>query len=330
MTSNHHDDAIRVRHLTKTYGKDVLALGGISFTVRKGEIFGFLGPNGAGKSTTVKILTTLSYPDSGEASINGIDVLREPERVRRVIGVVAQKSGGDPEATGRENLILQGQVHGLSGRKLNQRVDELLERFALTESGNRLVKTYSGGMSRRLDIAMGLIHEPAVLFLDEPTTGLDPESRASMWADVERLAKNEGVTVFLTTHYLEEADKLADRVAIIDQGRIVVEGEPEQLKRELRGDALRVEVDGNGAVTAAHGVLERLDGLDEIVIEGHALHARVADGQTIMPRVFSALDSADVPVASVTMSRPSLDDVYLKYAGRSFQTAGIEPEEGVS
>jgi ABC-2 type transport system ATP-binding protein len=323
MTRN-NDDAIRVHGITKTYGTDVLALAGISFTVRKGEIFGFLGPNGAGKSTTVKILTTLSIPDSGEAEIMGFDVTHQPEEVRRAIGVVAQRSGTDPAATGRENLALQGQLHSLGGRHLERRVEELLDRFGLAEASDRTAKTYSGGMTRKLDIAMGLIHRPAVLFLDEPTTGLDPESRAQMWRDIEVLARDEGVTIFLTTHYLEEADRLAERVAIIDRGQIVVEGSPDQLKAELQGDALHVELANGTPIEAARDVLAGLDGLGEIMVEDRTLHARVGNRRTVVPQVFSTLDAAGIPVAAVTMSRPSLDDVYLRYAGRSYQIGTIE------
>ena len=205
-------------------------------------IYGLLGPNGAGKSTTVKILTSLARPDSGEARVEGVDVLARPGQVRHMIGVVAQRSGADPTATGRENLILQGRLYGLRGAAVRARADELLAHFGLTEAAGRLVKTYSGGMQRRLDVALGLMHRPAVLFLDEPTTGLDPESRAAMWQEIARLAGGEGMTVLLTTHYLEEADRLAGRLAIVDRGRVVTSGTPDELKGELRGDAVQVEL----------------------------------------------------------------------------------------
>jgi ABC-2 type transport system ATP-binding protein len=203
---------IEARDLTKTY-KDVRALDGLGFAVEAGTVFGLLGPNGAGKSTTVKILTTLTRPDGGQASVAGVDVLRHPDRARRAIGLVAQRSGVDLEATGRENLTLQGQVYGLRGAELRGRVGELLERFGLAEAADRVARGYSGGMQRRLDIAMGLIHRPRVLFLDEPTTGLDPEVRADMWAEIAHLSGAEGLTILLTTHYLEEADRLAGRLA---------------------------------------------------------------------------------------------------------------------
>ena len=211
------------------------ALDGVSLSVEAGTIFALLGPNGAGKSTTARVLTTLTRPDGGSARVVGIDALAEPARVRRAIGVVGQKHGADPEATGRENLVLQGEFCGITGRELRLQVGQSLERFALADPADRKAKTYSGGMQRRLDIAMGLLHRPRVLFLDEPTTGLDPEARAEMWSEIGRLAGEEKMTILLTTHYMEEADKLASRVAIIDRGRIVVEGTPEQLKGRARG-----------------------------------------------------------------------------------------------
>ena len=238
------DDAIEAEGLIKTYPKGVKALDGLSFAVQPGSVFALLGPNGAGKSTAVKILTTLARADAGRATVAGIDVAAAPDRVRRAIGVVAQGSGVDIQATGRENLRLQGQIHGIRGPAIEQRAHELLERFGLTDAADRIARGYSGGMQRRLDIAMALVHDPAVLFLDEPTTGLDPEVRADMWAEIARLARERGKTVLLTTHYLEEADQLAERVAIVDRGKVVAEGTPEELKRELRGDAIHVDLDG--------------------------------------------------------------------------------------
>jgi ABC-2 type transport system ATP-binding protein len=316
--------AIEARGLAKTYAPDVRALDGLSFEVEAGTIFGLLGPNGAGKSTTVKILTTLSGADEGEASVVGLDVAREPGRVRRAIGVVPQRSGVDPQATGRENLVLQGEIHRLPRRELRRRPDELLERFGLEDAADRLARTYSGGMQRRLDIAMGLVHRPQVLFLDEPTTGLDPEVRAGMWNEISRLADNQGLTVLLTTHYLEEADRLAARLAIVDQGRVVAEGSPEQLKADLRGDAIQVELaapESNGRVPAA---LERIDGVHEVILAGTEVRARADSGPARVPAVLAALDAAGVQVAAVSVARPSLDDVYLRYAGRSFQAADDE------
>jgi ABC-2 type transport system ATP-binding protein len=235
--------AIDASELVKTYPPDVRALDGLSLAVQEGTIFGLLGPNGAGKSTTVRVLTTLSRPDSGSALVAGIDVLSDPVAVRRAIGVVGQKHGFDPEATGRENLALQGEFHAINGRELRARVHGLLERFGLSDAAERQAKTYSGGMQRRLDVAMGLLHRPHVLFLDEPTTGLDPQARAEMWQEIEGLAGEEQMTILLTTHYLEEADRLASQLAIVDHGRIVVQGSPEHLKSELPGDVVNPSLD---------------------------------------------------------------------------------------
>jgi ABC-2 type transport system ATP-binding protein len=229
--------AIEARGLVKTYpapGKArVRALDGLTLSVGAGSIFALVGPNGAGKTTTVKILTTLATPDEGTATIDGIDVIAAPAQARRVIGVVGQRSGADPGATGRENLVLQGHLYGMPAKAAKARADELLDRFQLTEAAGRFVRTYSGGMQRRLDVALGLVHKPRVLFLDEPTTGLDPESRATMWDEIATLASADKVTVLLTTHYLDEADRLAGSLAVVDRGRVVAEGEPARLKREL-------------------------------------------------------------------------------------------------
>ena len=235
----HSDHAIEARGLIKTYAgprdaskrkSRVRALDGLNLTVSRGTVFTLVGPNGAGKSTTVKILTSLARPDTGSAQVEGIDVLRSPAQVRRVIGVVGQRSGADPGATGRENLILQGHLYGLGTAAARRRADELLDRFDLAAAGGRFVKGYSGGMQRRLDVALGLVHRPQVLFLDEPTTGLDPEARAVMWQEIGRLAAQDKMTVLLTTHYLEEADRLSDTVAIVDSGRVVATGTPAELK----------------------------------------------------------------------------------------------------
>jgi ABC-2 type transport system ATP-binding protein len=313
--------AIEAQGLVKTYPGGVRALDGLGFAVQAGTVFGLLGPNGAGKTTTVKILTTLSRPDAGRARVAGLDVLRQPDQVRRLIGVVAQHSGVDREATGRENLTLQGLVHGLRGRELRRRVAGLLERFGLAEAADRVVGGYSGGMQRRLDIALGLVHRPQVLFLDEPTTGLDPEVRADLWEEIARLATGEGLTILLTTHYLEEADRLASRLAIVDHGRIVVEGTPDGLKRELRGDAVQVELAEPEPDARVSGALDRLDTVREVTLEGRSLRARSDSGATAVPSVLAALESAGVKVASVTVARPSLDDVYLRYTGRAFGEA---------
>jgi ABC-2 type transport system ATP-binding protein len=320
------EPAIEARGLVKSYPKGVTALQGLSFAVASGTIFGLLGPNGAGKSTAVKILTTLAQPDEGRATVAGIDVVAAPDRVRRTIGVVSQGSGVDVQATGRENLRLQGHIYGLRGRSLEQRVNELLERFGLAEAADRVARGYSGGMQRRLDIAMALVHDPQVLFLDEPTTGLDPEVRADMWQQISSLSGDQGKTVLLTTHYLEEADQLAARLAIVDRGNVVAEGTPDELKRELRGDAVQVELAAshNGGVQEA---LAELGAVREVAVEGRSLRARADDGGRAVPALLQALGSHGIGVTEVRVARPSLDDVYLRYAGRTFDAAEAEAAE---
>ena len=312
--------AIEARGLSKAYG-EVQALDRLSFSVEEGTVFGLLGPNGAGKSTTVKILTTLAHSDGGEAFVAGASVVDDPAAVRRAIGVVSQEGGLDRNATGRENLRLQGQVHAMGGKALEARIDELLEQFHLSDAANRVVRDYSGGMARRLDVAMALIHEPRILFLDEPTTGLDPEVRAEMWEEIARLT-GAGLTVLLTTHYLEEADRLASSLAIVDRGRLVAQGSPDELKRELQGDAIHVELGATLTEADVRRALNgHLPGIGEIQVDGTMLHARADDGARSVPAVLAALEQAGVEVASVTVARPSLDDVYLRYTGRTFSAA---------
>ncbi len=313
-------NAIEATGLRKHYPPDVQALDGLDLAVEEGTIFALLGPNGAGKSTTVKILTTLTRADAGTARVAGYDVLGEAERVRRAIGVVGQKHGFDPEATGRENLELQGAIYDLSGGEIKKRSAELFDRFNLAAAAGRPVKTYSGGMQRRLDIAMGLVNRPEALFLDEPTTGLDPEARAEMWQEIERLASDENMTILLTTHYLEEADELAAQVAIVDRGRIVANGTPETLKSELEGDTLQFEL-AEVAEVAVLTTLESVEGLSEVTVDGRQVRARAKNGATAMPPALAALEAAGHPVASATMARPSLDEVYLRHTGRSFRQA---------
>jgi ABC-2 type transport system ATP-binding protein len=318
--------AIEASNLKKTYKGGVRALDGLSLEVESGTIFGLLGPNGAGKSTTVKILTTLSRADSGDARVAGLDVVHDADRVRRSIGVVGQRPGLDPDATGRENLEMQAELHGIRGAARRQRVDELLAGLGLADAAGRLAKTYSGGMQRRLDVALGLVNRPKVLFLDEPTTGLDPEARADLWSEIERLARDEQMTILLTTHYLEEADRLAARLAIVDRGRIVTEGSPEELKSELRGDTVQIELaeSVNGEAAAA---LRRLPGLSELSASGKLLRARVDSGAAAIPAIITALEHGGLRVASATIARPSLDDVYLRHAGRSFRQADTDTRE---
>jgi ABC-2 type transport system ATP-binding protein len=274
----------------------------------------------------VRVLSTLTRPDSGSARVAGIDVAADPVGVRRAIGVVGQKHGSAPEATGRENLVAQGEFYGVSGRELRRRVAESLERFGLGDAAERRAKTYSGGMLRRLDIAMGLLHRPAALFLDEPTTGLDPEARADMWREIERLASEEQMTILLTTHYMEEADRLASRLAIVDRGRVVAEGTPEELKSELRGDTIHIEL-AEGGRADARETLAALAEVEEVSLAGTTLHARAANGGVAVPAVLAALDASGVRALSVTLARPSLEEVYLRHAGRAFAHANSQPEE---
>jgi ABC-2 type transport system ATP-binding protein len=317
------EQAIVARGLRKRYGK-VQALDGLDLSVGRATIFGLLGPNGAGKSTTVKILTTLSRPDAGEAHVAGVDVLAHPHRVRRAIGVVGQRPGSAEEATGRENLVLQGELYGITGGELKRRVDDVLDRFDLADAADRPVRTYSGGMQRRLDVAMGLVHRPQVLFLDEPTTGLDPEVRAALWSEIERLARDEEMTILLTTHYLEEADRLASDLAIVDRGRVVAQGSPDALKSELQGDSVHVELAEAEPEVRVQAVLARVRELTHVSVEGRFVHASATHGATAVPAVLGAFESSGVKVASVSMARPSLDEVYLRHAGRRFEDADLK------
>ncbi|QKV96242.1 ATP-binding cassette domain-containing protein [Streptomyces sp. NA02950] len=319
--------ALEAVDLVKTYpgGRSkppVKALRGLSFRAAKGTVFGLLGPNGAGKSTTVKILSTLSVADSGSARVAGIDVAAKPDRVRRAIGFVAQKPGTDPMQTATENLLLAGRVHGMSRRQATARARELIDRFGLTDAANRPVNTYSGGMARKLDVALGLMHRPQVLFLDEPTTGLDPQARSEMWQEIARMAGDEQMTVLLTTHYLEEADHLADRLAIVDHGTVVSEGTPEELKSGLRGDTVHVELAQTDS--RAPAVLRRVPELREITMDGCTVRGRTDDGARALPPVLAALEGAGIAVTSATLARPSLDDVYLQHTGHSLDAAGDE------
>jgi ABC-2 type transport system ATP-binding protein len=298
----------------------VRALDGLSFSVAPGTVYALLGPNGAGKTTTVRILTTLSRPDQGRARVAGIDVLAQPGRVRSVIGAVSQHTGAVGLLTGAENLALQGGIHRLRRKELRGRVAELLDAFGLSEAANRQVKTYSGGMRRRLDIATALVHQPAVLFLDEPTTGLDPQGRSDLWAVLTELAAS-GTTILVTTHYLEEADQYAAKIAIVDRGQIVAEGTSDELKEGLHGDSVLLELDSHDRAEQAGKVLIDVPAVVGASVDGSSVRARVADGPRALPAVLGGLEASSVPVRSVTVARPSLDDVYLHHAGRSFRQA---------
>jgi ABC-2 type transport system ATP-binding protein len=321
------DNSIEAHGLVREFKKGPRAVDGIDLRVESGEIYGFLGPNGAGKSTTVHMLTTLLPPTAGTARVAGFDVLTQGPQVRKAIGAALQEAALDPYLTGREHLKLQTAMHGITGEERRRRSDELLARVGLTEAADRKVKGYSGGMKRRLDLALALVHHPRVLFLDEPTTGLDIQSRTALWKEVERLANDDGVTVFLTTQYLEEADVLANRIAIIDHGHIVAEGTPEQLKAEISNSTVEVlpaEPDGRGALA---NVLERFGeptsgfGSDSVAVQLASANGNLAE-------IVRALDAEGIRISHFQIHEPTLDDVFLAKTGRHLEGAGEEEETG--
>ncbi len=309
--------AIQARGLRRTFKGEIDAVREIDLDVAEGEVFGFLGPNGAGKTTTVRMLCTLLPPTAGSARVLGIDVLTDPGAVRRRIGVALQEIGLDPVQTGRELLELQCGLYGITGSTARARVQELLELVGLIDAAERRTKTYSGGMKRRLDLASALVHSPEVLFLDEPTTGLDPASRLTIWEEVRRI-NSEGTTVFLTTQYLEEADRLCDRLAIIDEGEIVSEGTPEQLKSQLGHDVVSVTLDG-ADVAATKATIGELPGLERVVAERDALALYVEDGPGSIAEIVRRLDGEQIRVGAISVARPSLDDVFLQATGKRLE-----------
>ena len=317
---------ITTRDLRKSFrakGGAVEAVRGVSIDVAQGEVFGFLGPNGAGKTTTLRMLTTLLPIDAGTATVAGFDVARQPKQVRTRIGYVSQLGGADELATGRENLILQGRLYGASRAQVTPRAEALAELLGLAEFADRRVSTYSGGQRRRLDIALGIVHEPAVLFLDEPTTGLDPQSRANLWDHIRAL-RDRGTTVFLTTHYLEDADVLCDRLMIIDHGQIVAEGTPRALKQQVAGDAILISLrPGDHGAERAGPVLSREPYVRELTAEDGQLRLYVDDGGAALPQLIRVLDQAAVGIRSISMSEPTLDDVFLRQTGRSLRDDGV-------
>lgn len=304
----------------------VEAVRGVSINVGKGEIFGFLGPNGAGKTTTLRMLTTLLPIDSGTAMVAGVNVAEHPKQVRTRIGYVSQLGGADDLATGRENLILQGRLYGTDLSSVRARAHMLMESLDLADFADRRVKTYSGGQRRRLDVALGIIHEPEVLFLDEPSTGLDPQSRANLWGHIRSL-RARGTTVFITTHYLEEADALCDRLMIMDHGEIVIEGTPKELKRQVSGDSVTLSLhDENGASERAHSLLGAASYVREITSEGEHLHLYVEDGSAALPHLLRLLDTERIGLKSIRLSEPTLDDVFLRQTGRSLRESSGDGE----
>jgi ABC-2 type transport system ATP-binding protein len=319
-------DAVIATHgLTRSFKGGIDAVRGIDLRVGAGEVFGFLGPNGAGKTTTVRMLCTLLPPTAGGATVAGLDVVRDAADVRRRIGVALQEIGLDPAQSGRELLELQCGLYGITGKRARERTQELLELVGLTDAAERRTKTYSGGMKRRLDLASALVHKPDVLFLDEPTTGLDPASRRTIWDEVRRINAG-GATVFLTTQYLEEADQLCHRVAIIDGGEIVAEGTPEQLKAELGHDVVSIAL--NGADQAdTEAALAGLPGLERVVTEQRALALYVEDGAGSIVEIVRRLERAEIQVGAISVARPTLDDVFLKATGRRLEGAAAETDE---
>jgi ABC-2 type transport system ATP-binding protein len=318
-------NAIEAEGLRKEFPGDVVAVDGIDLTVQEGEVFAFLGPNGAGKTTTVRMLTTLLRPSSGRAKVAGFDVYSQQNEVRRSIGVALQEAGLDGMSTGRELLELQAKLFGISGSGARRRADELLELVGLVDAADRQIKTYSGGMKRRLDLASSLVHSPRLLFLDEPTEGLDPASRQALWQEVIRLNRDFGVTVFLTTHYLEEADRLAHRLAIIDHGRIVAEGTPAELKASISGDIVTVAVE-RARIDEAAAILRPLEGVRELRPDVAGLTLFVTEGTSVIADAIRTLDSAAIPVGSIAISQPSLDEVFLRATGSRLE--GAESEGG--
>jgi ABC-2 type transport system ATP-binding protein len=316
---------IETKSLTKIFPGDVRAVDGIDFEVNAGEIFAFLGPNGAGKTTTIKMLNTLILPTSGSATVASFDVVKNPVEVRKRIGYAAQDVGVDEHATGRENLELYGHFYRLDDKTIKRRVKEIFEIVGLTGYEKKMVSTYSGGMRKRLDLAMGLIHRPQILFLDEPTTGLDPQTRAHIWEYINRMVEKLGMTIFLTTHYMEEADRLANRIAIIDLGKIVTMGTAEELKRSIGGDVVTLSFPESGdearkaLVSRTEAVLAGKPFVTGTKPADNELAVYVKDGGSAAPSIMQLLDAQGITVKTLSISRPSLDDVFLKYTGRTIR-----------
>lgn len=302
--------------LIKRYG-DFTAVNGVSFHVKSGEVFGFLGPNGAGKSTTVTMLTTLGLPTEGRGSVGGYDIVKEASSVRRVAGVALQEIGLDPLMKSMELLTIQGQTFGMKRKQARERADELLHIVKLEKFKDRPVGKYSGGMRRRLDLAMALVHKPEILFLDEPTTGLDPASRRDVWEEVRRLNRDLGMTIFLTTQYLEEADELADRIAIIDRGKIAAEGQPEELKAQVGGEAINVTFHNTDEVEQARDTLSYM--AERVQIDRNTLRLYLKKSAAAVPAVVNRLQSEGIEMASLTLTQPTLDDVFLQVTGQRYE-----------
>jgi ABC-2 type transport system ATP-binding protein len=328
------ENIIEVKDLHKTYGKGIIAVAGISFTVKKGEIFGFLGPNGAGKSTTIKILTTLLEKTSGEVKIDGLDVDKDQSQVRRIIGYSSQEVGVDDDLTALENLLLQCSFYHIPKEKAKEKVKELLQTVRLAEAANRRLSTFSGGMRKRLDLASALVSDPKVLFLDEPTTGLDPQSRKDIWDYIVKLNR-QGMTIFLTTQYMEEADVLAERLCIVDQGKIVAEGTPTELKAQVGADkiTLHFKLDDKVGCDKARQLTTKIPGVVEVgqcsegLVSENGLTIMAKNGSAIATQVIRLLDSEGVTVEQLNLSAPTLDEVFLKLTGKTLNV--VERKEAI-
>ncbi|HEX4921495.1 MAG TPA: ATP-binding cassette domain-containing protein [Candidatus Bathyarchaeia archaeon] len=319
---------IEVSNLVKTYGDGTKAVKGISFSVNEGEFFGFLGPNGAGKSTTIKILTTILTKTSGAASVAGLNVDTDSAKIRKIIGVQNQDTVVDEDLTGRENMILQGQLQQMHGPALNDRVNELLKVVDLVDAADKRAGFYSGGMKKRLDLATTLVHDPKILFLDEPTTGLDPQSRAAIWAYLKRL-NEQGITIFITTQYLEEVDRLCRRLAIVDLGEIVAQGTPGELKQEIGADSISLGFEssamngGDTRVLAREVLSKRFSDISNIVNSDIGLTVYAKNGGYMVPEIVRAFDDAKIHLASIGVSSPTLDDVFLKHTGKRIRVEEV-------
>jgi ABC-2 type transport system ATP-binding protein len=314
---------IVAEQLTKVYNGKVRAVDGIDFSVAQGEVYGFLGPNGAGKTTTVSMMTAGLGATSGRATVDGVDVLHDPEEVKRRIGIVFQEMTSDGDLTGRENLELAAALYGVPRGEVERRVSGLLERMQVADAADRLAKTYSGGMRRRLELAVGTVHSPSILFLDEPTLGLDPQGRAGFWRYVQDLRRDHGMTVFVTTHYLEEADGMCDRIAIIDHGKIVASGTPHELKDRLGGDVITIRT--SQATQDLSDTLRAVPGVLAVSAQDGSYRVKCPNGEALVPVLVEACTRAHVGLAAVSLKRPSLDEVFLEFTGREFRE-----DEGVS
>ena len=327
------DAIIDVRHLVKVYGgprqEAVKAVDDVSFFVRDGEFFGFLGPNGAGKTTTMKIITTLLAKTAGTVRVAGLDVEHRGPDIRRMIGYTGQSIGVDGELTGRENLWLIGRLYHMPNDLVNQRVDELLKVLQLEDAADRRANTYSGGMRRRLDLGAGLVHHPRILFLDEPTTGLDPQTRSAMWEYLRKLHRDEGMTIFLTTQYMEEADQLCERIAIMDHGKIVAEGSPAELKAEIGADIITIRIAQDDAFGAARAralqIAQAVPGVSRAAVFEEGVSAHTVDGGSTLLEILRRLDAERVPIHQVALAHPTLDEVFLQHTGRVMRPEEVKP-----